>query len=394
MARHILHFDLDAFYCCVEEQYQPELVGVAFAVGGTSDQRGVVASCSYAARMYGVRSAMPMGQAKRLCADLVVVPARHNIYAKHSQKVMAYLGDITPLVEQLSIDEAFLDVTGIKGGGEGVARQIQHEVMEQFHLPCSLGVASNKLVAKIANNIGKGRHRNPQPPRAIEIVPHGDEARYLAPLPIRELWGVGAKTAQHLQQLSIETIGDIAAQKQQFMIHHFGKHGYDMWRHAQGIDNRPVETEHEAKSISKETTFSRDEHNPDELRRVIRLLSEQVGRRVRRDDLRGSTIKLKLRYADFSTITRQITLPHPTHDDVVIIERALALFDGNWKTGEAVRLLGVGISNFEDAPQQLSLFKTDDDKKKKALQNTLDELRERFGDHSVKRAEDMKRRKR
>ena len=388
MQRVILHFDLDAFFCAVEEQYDPSLVGVPFAVGGDSAQRGVVASCSYAARMYGVRSAQPMIRAKKLCPELKVISQNRKAYSDYSHKVMSHLLTITPMVEQLSIDEAFLDVTGLRGTGADIARRIQRDIQERINLPCSIGVASNKLVAKTANNIGKGRHRAPHPPRAIEVVMPGTEAAYLAPLPIRELWGVGAKTAEHMEQLDIHTIGDIARQTEQFMMHHFGKSGFDFWQRAQGIDTRPVEPEHDAKSISRETTFARDISDRDELQRVLRKLAEDVGRRLRREQISGATIQVKLRWHDFTTITRQTTLSHPTQDDKTIIDTALKLFRENWR-GQAVRLVGVGISNLEQAQRQLSLWESDESAKSRKLQSTLDDLRDRFGDQSVQRLKDM-----
>lgn len=390
MARIILHLDLDAFYCAVEEIHNPALRGKAFAVGGAADSRGVVASASYPARLFGVRSAMPMMQARRLCPDLIVVAPRHRVYGEWSDKVMTILHDLTPFVEKLSIDEAFLDVTGIKGGGEAIARQLQNRIREELDLPCSIGVATNKLVAKIANNIGKGRKKDGQPPCVVEVVPEGQEAQYLAPLPIRELWGVGPKTAEQMYALNIETIGDIARQSEQFMLHHFGKNGYDMRRHARGIDNRPVEPDQEAKSISNEITFSQDVRNRDELRRVLRNLAEKVGRRLRTHQLSGRTISIKLRWEDFTTLSRQTTLQHATQDDKVIVNCALNLFEANWERGKPVRLIGVGVSNFEDSAQQLSLWESAQDKKSRQLQHTLDDLKERFGDSVIKRGSNIR----
>lgn len=393
MARTILHFDLDSFYCSVEEHYQPELKGIPFAVGGAADSRGVVASCSYPARIFGVRSAMPMGQAKRLCADLVVVSPHHKIYSEWSQKVMAILRDLTPLVEQLSIDEAFLDVTGLQGDGETIARNLQLTIRNEIALPCSLGVATNKLIAKIANNLGKAGKKSGEPPCAIEIVPEGQEAAYLAPLPIRELWGVGPKTAEHLHSLGIIRIGDIAGRSQQYMVHHFGKHGFDMWRHAQGIDNRPVETERETKSISNEITFTKDNRDGEELRQALSNLAENVARRLRKNGLSGRTINIKLRWSDFTTLTRQMTLAHATQDDKIIVSQALKLFKKHWPQGKAVRLVGVGVSNLEETVHQLSLWETEQERKVRQLQGTLDELRQKFGDNSIKQGNKLKKRK-
>lgn len=392
MARIILHFDLDSFYCAVEEKFNPELKDKPFAVGGEANSRGVVASASYPARLFGVRSAMPMSEARRLCPELLVVPTRHSVYGEWSKKVMAILHNLTPLVEKISIDEAFLDVTGLKGSGEDIARQLQMTIRTELGLPCSLGVATNKLVAKIANNIGKARKKDGKPPCAIEVVEEGREAEYLAKLPIRELWGVGPKTAESMYALNIETIGDIARQKEQFMIHHFGKHGYDMWRRSRGIDNRAVETDSEAKSISNETTFVRDVRDGDELRHVIRNLGENVGRRLREKQVSGRTINIKLRWEDFTTLTRQITLQYATQDDVVIVREATKLFEANWTKNKPVRLIGVGVANLEDSIQQLSLWESDHDKKSRQLQNTLDDLKQKFGESAIKRGSNIRKR--
>jgi DNA polymerase IV len=389
MARTILHFDLDAFFCAVEEVQNPELKGKPFAVGGEATSRGVVASASYPARVFGVHSAMPMGQAKRLCPELLVVPAHHKLYSEYSGRVMALLHELTPLVEQLSIDEAFLDVTGIVGSGDSIARQFQLTIRSKLGLSCSLGIASNKLVAKIANNMGKARNKSGESPAAIELVPEGEEAAYLAPMPVIELWGVGPKTAGQMQGLDIHTIGDIAKQNEQFMLYQFGKVGYDMLQAARGIDARPVETEQETKSISSETTFNHDEHNGEELRRVLRDLAEQVGRRLRQSHLNGRTISIKLRWSDFTTITRQSTLNHATQDDRLIAKQALDLFAEHWPKGKAVRLIGIGVSNLEEAAQQMRLWEDESEKKGRKLQSTLDELKERFGDRSIQRGSNL-----
>jgi DNA polymerase-4 len=393
MTRTILHLDLDAFFCAVEELQNPALKGKAFAVGGDAESRGVVASASYPARAFGVRSAMPMGQAKRLCPELLVVPARHKLYSEYSGRVMALLHEISPLVEQISVDEAFLDVTGIVGSGDSIARQVQLTIRNTLNLPCSIGLASNKLVAKIANNMGKARSKSGQAPAAIELVPDGEEAAYLAPLPVIELWGVGPKTAEQMKGLGILTIGDIAKQTEKLMVYEFGKVGYDMLQSARGIDARPVEPIQETKSISSETTFNRDERNPEELRRVLRDLAEQVGRRLRQNHLSGRTIFIKLRWSDFTTISRQSTLNHATQDDLIIAKQALELFAQHWPKGKAVRLIGVGVSNLEDAAQQLSLWEDENEKKGRKLQNTLDELKERFGDRSIQRGSNLSKKK-
>ncbi len=394
LPRKILHLDLDAFFCAVEEQRDPSLQGKPFAVGGQPDQRGVVASCSYAARAFGVRSAMPMATAVRLCPDLIIVHHHFGDYHDASGQVMERLHNLTPLVEQISIDEAFLDVTMLPDPAETIARRLQAQIDEELDLPCSLGVATNKLVAKIANNVGKANARRPRlPPNAIQIVPPGEEAAFLAPLPIQALWGVGPKTAGQLAQLGLHTIGDLAQWPADDLAQRFGKHGRDLARRARGIDDRPVQTSRETKSISQETTFTRDVTDASTLRRTLRRLSDHVGRRVRGAGLSGTTIKIKLRWSDFTTLTRQTTLDHTTDEDNEIYAVALKLFERHWPSGRAVRLIGVGITGFEEPHRQLGLW--DDPaalEERRRLQDTIDALRERFGDDAIRRGSTMRHR--
>jgi len=390
MARKILHLDLDAFFCAVEEQRDPSLVGKPFAVGGQPDRRGVVASCSYAARSFGVRSAMPMATAVRLCPDLIIVPHRFGAYREASRAVMDRVNDLTPLVEQISIDEAFLDVTMLPDPAETIARRLQGTINDDLRLPCSLGVATNKLVAKIANTVGKARARTGHPPNTIQVVPPGEEAAFLAPLPVEELWGVGPKTAEQLARLGLRTIGDIARWPADDLVRRFGKHGEQLAERARGIDERPVETVRETKSISKETTFARNVTDAATLRRTLRRLADGVGAQVRREGLSGTTIKIKLRWQDFTTLTRQVTLDHTTDQDGEIAEVALRLLEEHWPPGRPVRLIGVGISGFETPHRQLGLW---DDRgaieQNRRLQSTLDALRERFGSDAVQRGSDL-----
>ncbi|HEX2995542.1 MAG TPA: DNA polymerase IV, partial [Anaerolineales bacterium] len=266
MPRTILHIDLDAFFCAVEEVRDATLRGKAFAVGGKPEERGVVASCSYAARRMGVRSAMPMSRALRLCPGLIIVPSRHSHYSEVSRQVMQRFHDLTPLVEQISIDEAFLDVSDIREAPEEIARTLQARINKELQLPCSIGIASNKLVAKIATEVGKAMRLREirategeaKPPNALTVVPFGDEAAFLAPLPAEMLWGVGPKTSARLTELGIYTIGDIAKWPESELIRMFGENGRDLAKHSRGIDDRPIVTEHETKSISQEITYSRD----------------------------------------------------------------------------------------------------------------------------------------
>jgi DNA polymerase-4 len=392
MTRTILHLDLDAFFCAVEEGLNPKLRGQAFAVGGQPNARGVVSSCSYPARKFGIHSAMPMSQAVRLCPGLIVVSPHFREYSAASHKVMTLLGETTPLIEQISIDEAFMDVT--PQTGEALARRLQTIINSELKLPCSFGVATNMLVAKIANNIGKDRANKDTTPNAITIVPPGEEAAFLAPLGIRELWGVGPKTAERLRSIGIETIGDLARRSESDLVYMFGKSGGELAQRARGIDKRPVEPEHDAKSISRETTFTRDVTDFETLRRTIRQLAEGVGWRTRKAGLRGNTVKVKIRWSDFTTLTRQLALPQPTDDDEEIEKVAQSLFRAAWTPGQAVRLIGVGISGFDDADQQLGLWQEAESEEKRKLQNALDDLRSRFGENIVKRGSDLNKRKR
>ncbi|MFN8450929.1 MAG: DNA polymerase IV [Anaerolineae bacterium] len=392
MTRTVLHIDLDAFFCAVEEGRNPALRGQAFAVGGRPDARGVVASCSYPARSFGVHSAMPMSQAVRICPGLIIVPGDHKAYGAASHEVMKRLSQVTPLIEQISIDEAFMDVTPQPGAA--LATRLQTQINEELHLPCSLGVATNKLVAKIANTVGKARAAKGAPPNAIMVVPPGEEASFLAPLPIEELWGVGPKTAARLHSMNIDTIGDLARWSEADLATLFGKHGADLAREARGIDTRPVEPEHDAKSVSRETTFTRDVTDREVLARTIRQLAEGVGWRVRKAGLRGNTIKVKVRWSSFTTLTRQQTLPQPTDDDAEIERVAQELFQAVWTPGQAVRLLGVGVSGFDDADQQLGLWQEDAvSDEQRRLQTALDDLRDRFGEHIIQRGSDLKRKR-
>ncbi len=382
--RKILHLDLDAFFCAVEELRSPELRGKAFAVGGKPGERGVVASCSYPARGCGVRSAMPMSRALRLCPDLIVIPGHHEDYRKYSQQVMEILGEQTAMIEQISIDEAFLDLTDLPQPGEELARGLQTAIRTRLGLPCSLGVASNPLMAKIANDYGKARHRGEGTPCAITVVPPGQEAAFLAPLAVDALWGVGPKTAAQLQSMGIRTIGDLAATPEGYLTRHFGVNGHDLWLRARGIDERPIATEHAVKSISQEITFDRDVSSGVRLRQTLREMSENVAFRLRADSLCAGTVRLKLRWADFTTPTRQVSLEQPSDQDGVIYTAALGLFDGLWEPGRPVRLLGVGASRLTPTAHQLGLWDTPDQKERRLLE-ALDSLREKFGERVVKR---------
>jgi DNA polymerase-4 len=395
MARKILHLDLDAFFCAVEETRNPQLRGKAFAVGGRPEERGVVASCSYAARRHGVRSAMPMGKAIGLCRGLIIVPSRHRLYSEVSRQVMAILHDVTGLVEQISIDEAFLDISDIPDDPERFARGLQARIRDELQLPCSIGIASNKLMAKLATEVGKALALKritaqglTEPPNAVTIVPVGKEAEFLSPLPAEMLWGVGPKTSKRLTELGIYTIGDIAKWPENELIRLLGENGRDLARHAKGIDDRPVVTEHETKSISQEVTFSVDVRNDKVLEKTIREQSAEVARQLRKNNLAGKTIKLKIRWPDFTTLTRQATLNSPTDMEDEITKCALDLMHAVRKSNQAVRLIGVGVSGLGQPVRQLGLWDMDSERSRK-VQDVLDALQEKYGKDVIRRGDDL-----
>lgn len=383
MPRTILHLDLDAFFCAVEMLLNPALIGVPFAVGGQPDKRGVVASCSYPARRYGVRSAMPMSRAVQLCPALTIVPHHFDEYHRMSGLVMGELRQVTPLVEQISIDEAFLDVTGLKGTPQEIALGVQR-IVNRYQLPCSLGVSTNKLVAKIANNMGKARAKGDTPPNAVEVVEVGKEAEYLSRLPIEELFGVGPRTAERLHQIRVRTIGDLTRIPETQLVAMFGKFGHDLYQRSRGIDERAVTTEHETKSIGRETTFTQDVRDGDVLKRMLRRQADHVAWRMRREKQRAHTVRIKLRWADFTTLSRQLTLPQASDDEDEIFSAALQLFDQTWIPGKAVRLIGVTVAGF-DEQRQLSLLDRPKDERKERLHQALDDIRSRFGERSITR---------
>lgn len=390
-ARWIIHLDLDAFFASVEELLRPELAGLPIIVGGPPDARGVVASASYAARRYGVRSAMPTAQALRLCPHAVLVPPRHGVYGEFSDRVMAILYEYTPLVEQISIDEAFMDVTGCErrwGEPLELASGIQRRIKEEIGLSASLGIAGSKLVAKIASDYAK--------PHGLVLVPHGEEAAFLAPLDIERLWGVGKVTARKLRAAGVRTIGDLARLSREQVESWLGNFGVDLWLYAQGIDNRPVVPDAgEPRSVSHEETFARDISDPAVLDAELLRLSEKVGARLRRYGLQGRTVFIKLRYSDFTTITRQETLAEPTDIDMEIYRHTRRLWEKAWERGRPVRLIGVGMGQLSTTSWQLSLLPADSDElvrqRQRALNQAVDAIRQRFGDKALRRARLLRR---
>ena len=349
--RAIVHLDLDAFYAAVEVLENPGLAGKPVLIGGRPGERGVVATASYPARAFGVHSAMPMARALALCPQAIVLPARHKLYREYSRRVMAILHQTSPLVEQISIDEAYLDLTDqIAAWNDAVeiARRLQARVKDQVGLSASLGVATNKLVAKVASDRDK--------PGGLTVVRPGEEAAFLAPLPARVLWGVGPVTAQRLAEMGVETVGALARLPEQELCARFGKHGAEMAQRARGTDERPVVTEHERKSVSQERTFAHDLHEPDALRRELWQLSQGVAQRLKRAEMAAGTVAIKLRYADFTTLTRQMSLAVPTDDEQAIYRAARTLLRRAWQRGRPVRLLGVAGRDLSPPAGQLPLL--------------------------------------
>lgn len=348
--RAVIHIDLDAFYAAVEVLENPALAGKPLLIGGRPEQRGVVAAASYPAREYGIHSAMPMARAVQLCPDAIILPTRHSLYRRYSRRVMAILSEVTTLVEQISIDEAYLDVTDRAVPWDEaltVAREVQARVHDEVELSASLGVGANKLIAKVASDQDK--------PGGLTIVRPGDEAAFLAPLPVRVLWGVGPVTAQRLSELGVTTVGELAQLPEATLRDLFGQRGAEMAERARGIDTRPIVTEHEPKSISSETTFTRDLVTIESMQEHLRRLSREVAERLQEKELAAGTVALKLRYADFSTLSRQMRLDVPTQDVEELYRGAVVLLDRTWQHGRPVRLLGVGAHTLSAPTGQLRL---------------------------------------
>jgi DNA polymerase-4 len=383
--RAILHCDLDAFYASVEQRDHPEYRGKPVIVGGGPTDRGVVSAASYEARKFGVHSAMPLREAGKLCPHGIFVPGSFEAYEAASDAVMALFAIRTPLVEPISIDEAFLDVTGtahLFGGVEPCARDLKRAVLEEVGLVVSVGIASNKLCAKVASDLRK--------PDGFVVVPRGGEAAFLAPLPLRRLWGVGPKTQQVLEELGMRTIGDLARADPALLEARLGEHGSTIADRAKGIDEdrEVVADPGDPKSIGHAHTFDRNTLDRAQIESTLLRLSEGVGRRLRKHGLRGRTVTLQLRVAPFETRTRQRTFTEPTADDLKIFETARALLrdalaaDRDAGRVSPVRLVGVTISGFARG-EQLDLFTG---ARVSRLNAALDAVRSKFGDNALDRA--------
>lgn len=378
--RTILHVDLDAFFASVEQRDNPELRGRPVIVGGPGGEyaRGVVSAASYEARVFGVHSAMSLREAYRRCPQGVFLPVNGRRYQAASRDVMDVLRRFTPVVEPISIDEAFLDVTGsaaLFGDGASIARQIKDAVRDEVQLTVSVGVARTKLVAKIASDLRK--------PDGLVVVPPGEEAAFLAPLPISRLWGVGEKTAVALAEYSVRTIGDLAALPPDLIERRFGKHGASLVSRAHGLDADPVHEGDPAKSVGHEHTFDVDTSDPEVIERTLLAMADGVAGRLRSAGVKAGTVTVKIRDSRFHTITRQRTLVEPTDLTEPIFRAALELARPEVR-GMRVRLLGVSASNLGER-EQLSLFPPAEPRRRKAIE-AADTLRRRYGERAVTRA--------
>ena len=378
--RTILHVDLDAFFAAVEQRDRPELRGRPVVVGGAGgeDARGVVSAASYEARRFGIHSAMSLREAYRRCPEAVFLPVDGRRYQAASRDVMAILRRFSPQVEPISIDEAFLDVTAsaaLFGDGLSIARRIKASTRDEVGLTASVGVATNKLLAKVGSDLRK--------PDGLVVVLPGEEAAFLAPLPIGRLWGVGEKTAAALAEYSVRTIGDLAALPPDLIIRRFGKHGASLVDRARGIDADPVHDGDPAKSVGHEHTFEVDTTDPEVIERTLLAMAEGVSGRLRSAGVRAGTVTVKIRDSGFRTISRQRTLTEPTDLTEPIFRTALDLARPEIR-GIRVRLLGVTASNLGER-EQLVLFETTEPRRRRAVE-AADALRRRYGEGTITRA--------
>ena len=381
--RTILHIDMDAFYASVEQRDDPSLRDRPLVIGSDPEEgrgRGVVSTCSYEARKYGIHSAQPISRAYRRCPNAVFMRPDIRKYAYESRKIREILYRHTPCMEFISLDEAFLDITGslgLFGGAERIARSMQSVILEERGLSASIGVAPNKMTAKIASDLKK--------PRGIVIVPHGEAAEFLHPLSIRRLWGIGEKTGRVLDTLGIRTIGELAACSRRTLTLELGSAGEHLQRLARGIDNRPVETVSHTKSIGNEITFSKDTADMDFIRSRLLRLSEKVFFRLWKHDLDAYTVVLKIRFADFSTHTRSRTLEAPPRSPLELYRIVLENLNRCAPGGRKIRLIGVSGKKLRERSEQLDLFEQNERKKEQrdSLNRAVFSIKDRFGDRKL-----------
>ena len=381
-ARTILHVDMDAFYASVEERECPQLAGRPVVVGGTPEGRGVVAAANYTAREYGVRSAMPAARARQLCPHAVFIRSRMSLYAEVSAEIRSIFHRYTPLVEPLSLDEAFLDVGASRelfGTGAAVAARIKREIRSELALVASVGVAPNKFLAKLASDLDK--------PDGLVEVPADRVHSFLDPLPVEKLWGVGAAAGESLHAIGVRTIADLRARPESVLTGRLGKWGHRLFELAHGRDERPVMPEHEAQSVSHETTFEHDVTQAAVLRAWLRDLSDQVARRLRRGRLRARTVEIKVRYADFRTVSRSTSLPAASANTCDLWACAARLLKEQIeRRADPVRLLGMGASRLtRDRHEQADLFGARAAARQRRIDSMVDAVNERFGVAGLRR---------
>jgi len=388
MKKTILHVDMDAFFAAVEQRENPDIKNKPVIIGADPKEgsgRGVVSTCSYEARQYGVHSAMPISRAFKLCPHGIYIPPNGRLYSQVSRSIFEIYYEFTDAVEPLSIDEAFLDVSGsvrLFGSGEKIARLIKKRIIEKEQLTASVGMAPNKYLAKIASDLRK--------PDGLVIVHEDKIDEFLHPLDISRLWGAGIKTQERLRKMGIQTIGDLAGYPVNVLEKNFGKMGPHFYNLAHGIDNREVHAGVGVKSVSNEHTFGKDVDDMELILGTLLKLSEKVGYRLRKKKLHGKTIQLKLRYENFSTITRARTLMQNFNSTDIIFNTIKKLFYDNYTENKKIRLLGIGVSHFDNKTSaQRSLFDEQIDKKQE-LDKIQDTLSERFGRNIISRAESMK----
>ena len=383
-----LHVDMDAFYAAVEQRDRPELAGKPVIVGGSAEGRGVVAAANYAVRRFGVHSAMPTATALRLCPEAIVLPVRMSHYAAISRQIRDVFARYTPLVEPLSLDEAFLDVSGCEklfGKPEQIARRIKQEILDETGLIASVGVAPNEFLAKIASDLEK--------PDALVVVDPERVAEFLDPLPVGRIWGVGKVTESVMHRLGVNTIGQLRSIPIERLRQHFGDAGDHFWRLARGIDHRKVVPDRQAKSLSHETTFATDITDLESLRYRLWELTERVARRLRRTGRYGRTVQIKLRFSDFRTITRSRTLPQPSDITADYWQATQELLNAALPSGtiaRGIRLVGMGVTGIETPrPVQQLLFPdpaTAQQEQQRQLDRVTDTIHTRFGATSITRA--------
>jgi DNA polymerase-4 len=388
MLRQILHVDMDAFFVSVEELADPSLKGKAVVVGADPDGRGVVAAASYEARRFGVHSAMPIGRAKKLCPHAIFLRGHHAKYREYSRKIFEVFQEFTPVIEMVSIDEAYLDLTGserLHGGMLSAADRLIRTVKKRTGLNCSVGASTSHLVSKIASDQAK--------PHGLLYVFPGCEVAFLSPLPVRRMPGIGRVTEPELQSLGIATIGDLQTYGVDRLKRRFGKYGEWLYTKSMGKDIEAYAYEEEPKSISHETTFPKDTVDAEELERTLSYLSQLVARRLREHRLFARTVGLKLRNHRFKTITRDITLEEPTHLDSVIFDHVLRMFSSAWDRQEKIRLVGVRASKLESSTFQRDLFGSAKHEKLDRVLRAADQVRGRYGFNALQLARSLEREK-